>query len=346
MNGRTSRAEARRGRERPGAAPAPVRAAARRSPAVLAAPESTGWGIGRRATSVLLIGVGLIAYGNSFKAPFTFDDGLRIVDNPQIRHLWPPWEVMAHSSRPVVQLSLARNYALGGLNVWGYHAFNLAVHLLGGLVLFGIVRRMLESERPRARYGASACWLALAVAAIWLVHPLQTESVTYLIQRAESLMGLFYLLTLYCGIRGVQSPRPGAWFLGAVVACGLGMGSKEVMVTAPIMMLLYDRVFLAGSFREIIDRRWGLYGGLASAWVLLGVALATSRAEDTAGIVPGESWRYAFTQFGVIVHYLRLCFWPHPLVLDYSWPLADTVSSVLPWAVVVLALLAGTGLAL
>jgi hypothetical protein len=149
----------------------------------------------------LLIGIGLAAYFNSFAGSFLLDDKLRIIDNPQIRRLWPLWAVMAHSTRPILELSLALNYAVGGLNPWTYHAFNLAVHLSAGLLLFGIVRRMLESDRLRARYGDLSRWLAIAVAAIWLVHPLQTESVTYIIQRAESLMGVLFLMTMYCGIR-------------------------------------------------------------------------------------------------------------------------------------------------
>src|SRR6266478_10167003 len=237
MSRGTSRAREKRGKQLGGRLAANLGAGRARAPEASVVQGGRASALAGRLISVGLIGAGVAVYYNSFAGVFLLDDHWRILDNLQIRQLWPPWHALAHNSRPLVQVSLAVNYALGGLNVWGYHAFNLAVHLLGGLVLFGIVRRMLQSERPRARYGASACWLALAVAAIWLVHPLQTESVTYLIQRAESLMGLFYLLTLYCGIRGVQSPRPGAWFLGAVVACGLGMGSKEVMVTAPIMML-------------------------------------------------------------------------------------------------------------
>jgi len=226
-------------------------------------PALAGW-----LLPLLLIGAGVAAYHNSFGGLFFLDDKLRILNNPEIRQLWPPWTVMAHSSRPLVQLSLAINYALGALDVWGYHAFNLGVHLLAGLTLFGVVRRMLESSRLRPRYGRAAPWLAGSVAVVWTVHPLQTESVTYIIQRAESLMGLFLLLTLYCGIRGACSPHPRVWYLAAIVACGLGMGCKEVMVAAPLVMLLYDRVFLAGSFTEILRRRWMFCIGLAATWLV------------------------------------------------------------------------------
>ena len=320
------------------AAPSPEAGVAQRSRALTLA----GW-----LLPLLLIGIGLAAYSNSFEGAFLLDDETRIVNNPQIRQLWPPWGAMAQSSRPILQLSLALNYAVGGVNPWGYHAFNLAVHILAGLPLFGIVRRMLESDNLRARYGGASLWLAMAVAGIWLVHPLQTESVTYIIQRAESLMGLFFLLTLYCGIRACHSPHPRRWCIAAVLACALGMGSKEVMVSAPILTWLYDRVFISRSAGETFRRRWGLYAGLAATWFVLGASLATNRAEEQTFMVAGlNPWSYAVTQCEVIVHYLRLAAWPNPLVFDYAWPIAKPLSSVVPSAAVVLALLAGTVLAL
>ncbi len=102
------------------------------------------------------------------------------MDNPRIRHLWPVWETIAHSSRPVVQFSLAVNYALGGLNPRGYHVFNIVIHILAGLTLYGVVRRTLLTGTGRTKWGEAAPWLAGAVSLIWLVHPLQTESVTYI----------------------------------------------------------------------------------------------------------------------------------------------------------------------
>jgi hypothetical protein len=113
-------------------------------------------------------------------------------------------------------------------------------------------------------FGRDALPLALAVALLWTLHPLQTEAVTYVIQRVESLMGLCYLLTLYCLIRSVDSPRPALWQGCMVTACLLGMATKEVMATAPLLGLLYDRTFLAGSFREAWQRRRWWYVGLAA----------------------------------------------------------------------------------
>src|SRR5881628_2171403 len=126
--------------------------------AVAVAQESGVATLARRMIPIALVGAGLAAYANSFAGAFLLDDLRRIVDNPQIRHLWPPWPVIAGTSRPFVQLSLALNYAFGGLNVWGYHAFNLAVHLLAGLTLFALVGRMLQSPALRPRYGQTAPW--------------------------------------------------------------------------------------------------------------------------------------------------------------------------------------------
>jgi hypothetical protein len=130
-----------------------------------------------------LVGAILAAYHNSFSGPFVFDDGAAILGNPTIRHLSdlgsvlsPPRESgQTVGGRPLVNLSLAINYALGGTSVRGYHVFNLIVHTLGALVLFGIARRTLRQPALREKFGSAATWLALAVALLWAVHPLLTE---------------------------------------------------------------------------------------------------------------------------------------------------------------------------
>ncbi len=295
---------------------------------------------------LVLIVAGLLAYHNSFTGPFIFDDMPSIPENPTIRHLWPVWTIVVHTSRPVVRLSLAVNYALGGLNVWGYHALNLAIHILAGLTLFGIVRRtcLLAKSPPMSREAAS--WLAVAIAVIWVVHPLQTESVTYIIQRCESLMGLFYLLTLYCVIRSKGSSRSLWWETGGVVSCALAMGCKPVAASAPVMVLLYERTFMAGSWREILERRWKMYAGLAATWLLLPLLLANGPGEwkESAGFGYGKITpiQYALTQPAVIVHYLRLTFWPRPLCLDYNWPVGQTATEVWPGLIAIGALLVVT----
>ncbi len=324
--------------------------------------------------ALVLIAVGVAVYANSLWGVFLFDDAYAIVDNLRIRQLLPVDRWLA-TERPVVELSLALNYAVGKLNVTGYHVFNVAVHIAAALTLFGLVRRTITANaecgmvvtlseakdlfsrwrcfaslsmtspipHSQFRIHHSAFVFAFAVALIWLVHPLQTESVTYVIQRAESLMGLFYLLTIYLFVRGAGSTRSWRWYMAAIVACALGTASKAVMATAPVMVLLYDRFFLAASFREAWRQRGIVYLGLGLTWGVLfacGVAqhVFTPPTDRTAigfgfkGIAPGE---YALTQTGVILHYLRLSIWPQPLCLDYAWPVAHHVGEVIVPAVVI-----------
>jgi tetratricopeptide (TPR) repeat protein len=311
---------------------------------------------GTMAAAVLIVAAALAAFSNSFQGVLLFDDVPSITDNPTIRTLWPIWIPLsppargdAVQNRPLVNLTLAINYAIHGEDVWGYHAFNLGVHVLAALTLFGIVRRTLLTRRLRERFARSSSPLALAVALIWAVHPLQTEAVTYVIQRTESMMGLLYLLTLYCVLRGASSRRGGLWFTAAVAACFSGMATKEAMVTAPVVVLAYDRIFLCRSFREVFRRRWALYAPLASSWAVLAAILTLSGGARAAaaGFGRGITARdYAITQLEVIVHYLRLCFWPHPLILDYGTYLATGAARAVPAATLLAALLAATFVAL
>jgi tetratricopeptide (TPR) repeat protein len=297
----------------------------------------------------ILVLAALAAYHNSFSGPFIWDDLSSITDNPTIRHfnsaLSPPNDVGV-GGRPISNLTLALNYALGGTDVWGYHAFNLLIHTLAGLTLLGIVRRTLQRPVLNERFGAVALPLALAVAIIWTVHPLQTEAVTYITQRYESMMGLFYLLTLYCFVRSVESAAPAKWQILSVVACLLGVMSKEIIVSAPVMVLLYDRTFVAGSFLEAWRRRWRYYLGLASIWLLL-VPLLTGVHQRGAGFELGVTWwRYALSSCRSVVLYLKLAVWPHPLVLDYGTDIVHHASEVTPYVMVLAVLVAGTTVAL
>jgi len=345
--------------------------------ATAASPAAASWRPTVLAAGLIVLAA-VAAYHNSFAGPFIFDDTASIVENRTIRQLWPIWPVLSPpcngetvGGRPLLNLSLAINYAVGGLEVRGYHATNLAIHIAAALLLFGILRRTFLSRKLRDRFGGAAVPLALASAMLWSVHPLHTESVTYVVQRAESLMGFCYLLTLYCVIRGTGCglgtvsfsaakpilPRvmPGdkrdgppwpaqfVWYAAAVLACLLGMAVKEVTLTAPLIVLLYDRTFLAGSFGEAVRRRWGLYVGLAATWGLLAyLVLSTGLIGRQPEMGAPDAWSYARSQPGVILHYLRLSVWPSPLCFDYAWPVADSLGQILPGAIVVGVLVAAT----
>ena len=303
---------------------------------------------GQKFIPLLVVAAGLLAYHNSFTGPFIFDDIRSIPKNPTIRHLWPIWRPLSPpptagvGGRPIVNFSLAINYAFGGTAVQGYHAMNLAIHILAGLTLLGIVRRTLQQPRLRERFGPAANELALAVAVLWTVHPLQTESVTYVSQRAESLMGLFYLLTLYCFIRGTESARKDSWHDLCLGACVLGMATKEVMVSAPLMVMLYDRTFVSGSFREAWRRHQTLYLALASTWLLLGYLMSGVHIRGVGYGLGVTWWAYALTECRSIVHYLWLAVWPHSLVFDYGTnTVMRHVADAAPSALILLLLVAG-----
>ncbi len=303
------------------------------------------------ASLALIAALAVAAYANSFSGDFVLDDEVWILANPSIRQLSPIGDVLSPANagvvggRPIVSLSLAINYASGGTNVWGYHAVNLAIHVLVAWTLFGVVRRtLLLPSLPPSFHGAAKP-LALAVALVWAVHPLTTAAVTYIIQRSESLVALFYLLVLYCTIRGTADGRSPLWYLAAVVACLAGMATKEVMATAPLGVLLYDRAFLAGSFCEALKRRWGLYVVLAATWAILPwVLLSTGFHQRSTGlaVTAFTPWTYSLTEPGVIVHYLQLAVWPVGLCLDYQWPPATRLSQIVPAMIVVVVLLGAT----
>ena len=339
------------------------------------------------AGGVILLAA-LAAYHGSFSGPFVLDDGSSIAGNPTIRHLWPPsipltpphGDGQTVEGRPVLNYSLALNYAISGTAVWSYHALNLAIHLLAGLTLFGVARRTFQnaaSGRPDIGGGtqvsadlaaAPPALLALATALLWTLHPLQTESVTYIVQRAESLMGLFYLLTLYCFIRGVErvpnapgdvagqtsalgttrsTPVGGdpVWFSLSFLACLLGMATKEVMVSAPLIVLLYDRTFIVGSVRDAWRRRRPYYLALAATWIpLAGLVVRTGNRGGTSGPDSGIAvWTYWLTQFPAVIRYLHLAVWPHPLVFDYGTEWVGSPLAVWASMLAVSALVAGTG---
>ncbi len=316
-----ARSQARRGRGGSGAAQARVKASTRSLPSL----DGTGvlWG------GVVITLAVILAYANSLNGPFIFDDIPNILANPAIRDLSSPAKLLdpppdaGIASRPIVSLSLAINYAVSGYGVWSYHLLNLIIHAAAALALFGIVRRMLASPRMRPRFEGVRTPLAAGTALLWALHPLQTQAVTYVIQRCESLMGLFFLLSLYCAIRGWSSAHRMRWHLGAILACLAGVGTKEVIAAAPVVILLYDVVFNGVSPREALRRSPLLYAGMVVCWGVLAITIATVSVEtlhpETLPVTPSE---YARTQPQVMLHYLRLIVWPSPLVLDYAWPVA------------------------
>ncbi|MGH9242651.1 MAG: hypothetical protein ACRD3G_31770, partial [Vicinamibacterales bacterium] len=299
---------------------------------------------------VLIVAAGILAYANSLDNPFIWDDQTAIVDNATIRSLSPPWGPLVPpletpvSRRPLVNLSFALNYAAGGLRVAGYHIVNLGVHLLAACVLFGIVRRTLCRDRWRERFGEYASTLALVASLVWMLHPLASEMVNYTTQRTTAMAGLFFLATLYAAVRGLDSTR--RWHAVAAVCCLLGMLSKETAAVAPLVVVLYDRVFAFSAFRQAVALRGYLYAALAAAWIPLGFVLAL-RPHSTVGFSTDVTpWTYLLNQAQMVPHYLRLAVWPDALVLDYGFPRSLSFSDVAGGVLVVGVMLAATLVAL
>ncbi|HWL93765.1 MAG TPA: tetratricopeptide repeat protein [Phycisphaerae bacterium] len=301
----------------------------------------------RRRAIVLggaLVIAGACAYSNSLYGPFIFDDATGIVDNQSIRSLWS-WNVFAPPSnttvavRPILNLSFAINFFFGGLRVEGYHLTNIAIHLAAGLLLFGIVRRTLLLPGYREKYGGAADWLAFWAALLWTVHPLQTESVTYVVQRAESLAGFFFLGIFYCFVRGAAGGSK-VWFAAAVLACVLGLGTKEYVGVAPFLALLFDRCFLSGSFKQALRERGVIHMALLASLAILAVLIIN----EPRSFILGHSMRltplrYGLTQFGVIIHYLHRAVVPLGLSLDYGWEYPQSLGAILLPGVIILMLL-------
>lgn len=285
----------------------------------------------------LLAGAIGLVYGRALHAPFIFDDHPSIVTNTSIQQLWPLWDgrtgwtplsapiQSATAARPLVNLTLAVNYALGGLDPFGYHLFNMGVHTLAAVILWALVRRTLRLPYFQERFDRAADVLAFLVALIWAVHPLQTEAVEYITQRTELLVGLFYLATVYCSLRYFTTGTPAlrtTWSALATAACLLGMTCKEVMVTAPVMVLLFERTFVAGSFRKALENSWRLYLGLSLSWILLAALNYSGPRSHVAGFGHGVPLAaYWLTQVKALEMYLTLVIWPWPLVIYHELPL-------------------------
>ena len=290
-----------------------------------------------------------LVYVPAIDSPFIFDDVATVKENPSIVALWPlidrsgepsplaPGENSPVSARPLANLSLAVNYHFSQLDPRGYHATNIALHILTALVLWAIVARTLSGGCFAGRI-PGAGWLAFATAVVWAVHPLASEAVEYITQRTELLAGLFYLLALYAAIgywsTATRAGRVGA-LLAAALASVLGALSKEMIATLPAIALLYERTFLTGTFRGALRRSWPLYATLAiGCWLPLVAINWHGPRTPLVGFdlgISAQAWWY--TQCEVLFQYLKLAVWPWPLVIHYEMPYLDTLAVAWPWVV-------------
>lgn len=289
---------------------------------------------GRRLSTVLvlcLIAVlGVLIYSNTFHAKFHFDDTSSILENPAVRDPFDlPRIWKAHGSRALGYWTFALNYYLGYKNVTGYHAFNLAVHVLAALFVFLLIRVTFETPRMR---GTMPPWesdlLALTGALMFLAHPVQTQAVTYIVQRLASMTALFYIAAVYFYVKAGLGKKRG-YFWGSVACALAATFSKQTAYTLPFMLLLYEFMFMkrpGDRSRNSFLRVAPFFAPLLLVFFAHYVPALGSRGMEgvTRADTDMSRWHYFLTQISVIVTYLRLLLAPVRQSLDYSYPITTT----------------------
>ena len=274
----------------------------------------------------------LIAYSNTFTASFHFDDNPAILENPYIRHV--TWDNIRHllsTNRPMVDLSIMLNYQLSGVNVVGWHMFNIGNHIANSFLVYLLILWTLTLPVLASQYADKAKRMALFCALLFAVHPIHTESVTYIISRSETVTTFFYMLALLAFVIGVKN-KNNFFMIGAALASLCAMQSKEWAVTLPAVVLLYDYLFLSEGKLKSILSRWWAYLLVAAPWALAlskipifastpsssyGIGMTTA-----TGITPIT---YLMTSMNVLWTYVRLMILPINQNLDYDYPIAKTL---------------------
>jgi protein O-mannosyl-transferase len=295
-----------------------------------------------RTLSALLVTLcGFAAYASSFRGAFVFDDLNEIVGNPAVHRIWPPWVPMLGgnnlAARPLPYLSFAIDYALHGDEPFGYHATNLAIHLLCAALLLRVVDGTLRGPAFSAWWHDRSLAIATAVAAIWVVHPLTTQAVTYIYQRMESMAALLIVAAVACagaafsaGLPAASACRRRSWQATACCCGLLAALSKETAVGIPLLVAAFWWIYRSRADGETLHARLPFFIALTAAtWLPLAAVLASGRGDYVELREPAHPpLQYLITQAEVIVHYVRLAFWPAGQNLDYDWQVATSMGSV------------------
>ena len=296
------------------------------APRSLVVPES-GSGVAGWWVSGLVFVMVLVVFRGALEGGFVYDDFPRIVEaEGRMTSIWPPiW--MVDGQRPVVRLSLALNHLAGGLDPVGYHAFNLVLHASAAVLVLLVVReggRRLAERGIGTNSARRRLVVAAAVALIWALHPVQTSTATYVIQRAESLAGFFSLLAVYGLLRGDRVNRLATGTI-VVVAVVLALGSKPSAVVLPAMLLVVDWAVVNGSLRATVRQRGALH---LAAWACLIVLFATGavaslwRSEGIAGVgfarAGSTPLEYAASQLSAAAVYARIVFDASAMSIDHG----------------------------
>ncbi len=291
-----------------------------------------------------LVALAGLAYLSGLDNPFLLDDPINIAKNEVIKR---PLSLVGLLTDPraLVTISLRWNYLSGALDVTTYHLLNVLAHGATGCLVFALAWVTLQLPVFAGRYARSGEALAVVIAAVFLLHPIQTESVTYIIQRAEIFVSAGLVGALLAFVAMKDEPRPGA-MIALLASCLLGMYSKPSFAVLPALFVAYDLFFLSRGSIADTRRRWPAYA-LSVAAAVFTFALSRSRGSfesntagfDIEGIAPAD---YLSAQFGVLVHYLRVTLWPNDLCFDCGYqgpwpvlasPLGDSV--VVPLAILV-----------
>lgn len=278
-------------------------------------------------------GVVLLAWQSAVQGDFHFDDYGNIVENRAIRSIWP-LDALTGYGRPLGLYSFALNFHFSELNSSAYRLTNVLIHVANVLLMFAGVHltgRIFSRVSPLTQASASAnIFLAATIALIWGLHPLTTQAVTNIVQRYESLATMGYLgawVGMLLVMEGGRRESAGWRWVGLamiLLSSWIGLLTKEIFATAPLVILLFDRLLTGQPWRTVLRTRWPAYVLLVSpfVWFIPSVArwFDPSRSSSMGfGLKSVSAWEYLRTQPEIIFHYLRLSVWPDPLCFDYAW---------------------------
>ena len=301
---------------------------------------------------LIIVVLGLVCYGNTFSVPFYFDDYDELVNDPSITEVESLWDLVLHGgARRFADLSFAINYQVHGLHVAGYHAVNTVIHLLSAVAVYFLcvsiikaLEKNFSGDRPESHESAlAACrFIPLAVSLIFVSHPLQTQAVTYIIQRYTSLVGCLYVFTMLAYVKGrlcfeQQEGRSAAGWCGwGAVAALLGVYTKQSFFSLPLMILLFEQCLFHGRFTKQILTGTVVTACLAVAAKSLPILfnggtigeLMYHLHDATSENFFSTRTDYFLTQLRVVVTYLRLVFLPVGQRLDYDYPEFNTLLNI------------------
>ena len=287
-------------------------------------------------------------------SPFVFDDGRNIEKNSNIRLTRLTLDNLKQAfyggllpNRPVAYLSFALNYYFHGYNVVGYRLVNMVIHVVTGILLYQVVKGTLNFPVVASRHPHSM-WIPYIAVLIWLIHPLHSQSVTYIVQRMTSMAAMFYMLSMWLYIKARQSDGiilQMVLFTGCAISGIMTLGTKETSATLPVFIFLYEWFFFQDLRTGWLKRR-AIY--LIGVVILFGcVVLLYTDGQPLAKIFATYETRdfslfqRVLTEFRVVILYLSLIFYPHPqrLNLDYDFPLSysliDPPATLLSLAIII-----------